>query len=71
MPVIPPEKLDALINGISGIIQAVKDLNNAVSGIHAELKDLRKEQKGTSSLLRNINENIDNLKEKRSWFKFS
>jgi len=71
MPVIPVEKLDAIINGITETIQAVKELNTFVSGIHAELKDLRKEQKVTNSLLRDITGNIENLKEKRSWFKFS
>ena len=71
MPVIPVEKLDAIINGITETIQAVKELNTFVSGIHTELKDLRKEQKVTNSLLRDITGNIENLKEKRSWFKFS
>jgi mutual gliding-motility protein MglA len=71
IPVIPAEKLDALINGITEMVQAVKELNALVSGIHTELKDIRKEQKGTSSLLRDITGNIENLKEKKSWFKFS
>ncbi len=70
-PVIADEKLDAIIDGITETIRALKELNTAVTGIHAELKELRKEQKGTNSLLRDITGNVENLKEKRSWFRFS
>jgi mutual gliding-motility protein MglA len=71
VPVIPIEKLDAIINGISATIQAVRELNTLVAGIQTELKNIRKEQRGTNSLLRDMTGNIENLKVKRSWFKFS
>ena len=70
-PVIPPEKIEAIITGMTEMTLAVKDLKNVLSGIHAEIKDIKKEQKEISSHIRSITDSIENLQTKRSWFRFS
>jgi len=69
-PVLPLEKLGAIINGLTEMTQAVKDMKNVLSGVQSEISDVKKEQKEIRSHLRNITENIKNLKEKKSWFRF-
>jgi GTPase SAR1 family protein len=69
-PVFPLEKLEAIINSLTEMRQAVKDMDNIFSGIHSEISDVKKEQKEIRSYLRNITDNIKNLKKKKSWFRF-
>jgi GTPase SAR1 family protein len=69
-PGIPPEKLEAIINGLTEITEAVKEMKNVLSGVHSELSDVKKEQKEIRVHLRSITDNIENLKEKKSWFRF-
>ena len=45
-------------------------MKNVLSGVHSELSDVKKEQKEIRSHLRSITDNIENLKEKKSWFRF-
>ena len=71
IPAIPPEKLDALINSLREMTQALKELQNTALGIHSEVKDARKEQKEMSGLLREMLKTFDNLETKKSWFRFS
>jgi mutual gliding-motility protein MglA len=70
-PVFPLEKLEAIINGLTEMTQAVKNMKNILSGVHSEISDLKKEQKEIRSHLGSITDNFDNLKEKKSWFRFS
>jgi hypothetical protein len=70
-PVIPLEKLEAIINGLTEMTHAVKDMKNLLSGVHSEISDVKKEQKEIRSHLRSITDNFENLKEKKSWFRFS
>ena len=70
-PVIPPEKIEAIISGMTEMTLAVKDLKNVLSVIHAEIKDLKREQREISRHLRSIAETVENLQTKRSWFRFS
>jgi len=70
-PVIPFEKLEAIINGLTEMTHAVKDIKNLLSGVHSEISDVKKEQKEIRSHLRSITNNFGNLKEKKSWFRFS
>ena len=46
-------------------------MKNVLSGVHSEISDVKKEQKEIRSHLRSITDNIENLKEKKSWFRFS
>jgi hypothetical protein len=70
-PVIPPEKIEAIISGMTEMTLAVKDLKNGLSAIHAEIKDLKREQREISRHLRSIADTVENLQTKRSWFRFS
>jgi GTPase SAR1 family protein len=70
-PVIPLEKLEAIINGLTEMTQAVKNMKNVLSGVHSEISDVKKEQKEIRSHIRSITDNFENLKEKKSWFRFS
>jgi uncharacterized coiled-coil DUF342 family protein len=69
--VIPPEKLEAIINGLTEMTQAVKNMKNVLSGVHSEISDVKKEQKEIRSHIRRIIDNFENRKEKKSWFRFS
>lgn len=71
VPIIPKEKLDAIVNGISEISQTLKEFKNSLSSIHNELKDVKKEQRETNGVLREMLSSIDNIKSKKSWFRFS
>ena len=70
-PVIPPEKIEAIISGMTEMTLAVKDLKNVLSAIHAEIKDLKKEQREISRHLRSITDTVEHLQTKRGWFRFS
>jgi hypothetical protein len=69
--VIPLEKLEAIINGLTEMTQAVKDMKNVLSGVHSEISDVKKEQKEIRSHIRSMTDKFGNLKEKKSWFRFS
>ncbi len=70
-PVIPLEKFEAIINGLTEMTQAVKDMKNVLSGVYSGISDVKKEYKEIRSHLKSITNDIDNLKEKKSWFRFS
>lgn len=69
-PVFFLEKLEAIISGLTEMTQAVKDMRNVLSGVYSEISDVKKEQKEIRSHLRSITNNIERLKEKKSWFRF-
>jgi signal recognition particle receptor subunit beta len=71
VPVIPAEKLDKMVNGITEMAQTLKELKNVVSSIYSEIRDVKREQKEINSALRNITNSLENIKTKRSWFRFS
>lgn len=75
VPVIPKEQLNQFIKGINELTQTLKDLQNVITGIHTEVKDLkiitRKDQKEMIDMLKEMNDHFSNLKEKKSWFRFS
>jgi signal recognition particle receptor subunit beta len=71
VPVIPMEKLDMIINCINEISQTLKELKGVASRLHLEIKDMKKEQKEMNVLLRDIRNNFENIKTKKSWFSFS
>jgi signal recognition particle receptor subunit beta len=70
VPAIPIEKVVMIIEGITEITQNLKELKSIVSNIHAEMKDIKKEQKESSGSLRQLMRAIDDLKTKKSWFRF-
>jgi signal recognition particle receptor subunit beta len=70
VPVIPKEKLDGIVNGITEISQTLRELKNVLSSVHSEIKDMKKEQKETNSMLRDIMNTVENIKVKKGWFRF-
>jgi signal recognition particle receptor subunit beta len=71
VPVIPLEKLDMIINGLTEISQTLKELKSVASRLHLEVKDVKKEQKEMNVLIKDIRNNFENIKTKKSWFSFS
>ncbi len=74
VPIIPVEKLDIIINSITDISQTLKELKelkDVTSKLLFEVKDMRKDQKEMSIMLRDIKNNFENMKIKKSWFRFS
>jgi mutual gliding-motility protein MglA len=70
VPVIPPEQLNIIIKDVADISQTLKDLRIVISNIYSEIKDAKKEKKETVTILKNLTNILDNIKEKKSWFRF-
>ncbi|NWF97776.1 MAG: hypothetical protein HXY52_02410 [Nitrospirae bacterium] len=70
IPVISDRKADEIIKIISETNNILKELKTDVENIKKELKDNKKEQKEINSLIRTIYGIVENLKEKKSWFRF-
>jgi len=74
VPVISEEKLGMIINGITDISQTLKDLRDlkdVASKLLFEVKEMRKDQKEMNIMLRDMKNNFENMKIKKSWFRFS
>jgi hypothetical protein len=71
VPVIPGEKLDMIINGITDTSQTLKELKDVASKLLFEVKEMKKDQKEMSVMLRDMKNNFENMKIKKSWFRFS
>ncbi len=80
VPPILAEKLDMIINGIKDmkdvkdikdISQTLKELKNIASNLHLEIKEMKKEQKEITVMLRDIRNNFEKIKTKKSWFRSS
>jgi len=71
VPVIPGEKLDMVINALTGISQMIKELKDVASKLHFEIKEMKKDQKEISVMIRDMKNNFENLKIKKRWFRFS
>jgi signal recognition particle receptor subunit beta len=71
VPVIPGEKLDMIINGITDTSQTLKELKDVASKLLFEVKEMKKDQKEMSVVLRDMKNNFENMKIKKSWFRFS
>lgn len=70
VPAIPIEKVVMIIDGITEITQSLKELKSVVSNVQAEMQVLKKEQKDAGSSLRQLTRAVDELKTKKSWFRF-
>ncbi len=70
VPVISDKKADEIINAISETNKILKELKTDIENVKNELKDNKKEQKEINSLIRTIYGIVENLKEKKSWFRF-
>jgi mutual gliding-motility protein MglA len=68
--VIPIEKVAIIIEGISEITQTLKELKGVVSDLQAGIKNIKKEQKEASGSLRHLMRDLEDLKTKKSWFRF-
>lgn len=71
VPLIPTEKLETLVNNISRMSETLSELRKVASDIHSVMQDIKKDQRETNNLLRNVNHNFDNIRVKKSWFRFS
>ncbi|OHE56251.1 MAG: hypothetical protein A2Z47_09730 [Thermodesulfovibrio sp. RBG_19FT_COMBO_42_12] len=71
IPLIPGEKLNMIIDAITEISKTMKELKDVASKLHFEIKEMKKDQKEISVMLRDIKNNFENLKTKKSWFRFS
>ncbi len=71
VPLIPGEKVDIIIDAITEILKTMKELKDVASKLHFEIKEMKKDQKEISVMLRDMKNNFENLKTKKSWFKFS
>ena len=67
---IPIEKVVMIIDGITEITKSLKELKSVVSNVQTEMQVLKKEQKEASSSLRQLMHSIEDLKTKKSWFRF-
>ena len=65
------EKIEKIMGAFTDSSHELIDVKNEVSKLQNEMRDLKKEQKDIYSLLREIRHSFDNIKEKKSWFKFS
>lgn len=67
--------LKELSGAFSGLNTEMKDMRRELAGpamnILAEIKELRKEQKASNDILRDIRNSFENIREKKSWFRFS
>jgi signal recognition particle receptor subunit beta len=70
VPTIPVEKVAIIIDGIEEITQTLKELKSVVSNVQAEMNDLRKGQRDASSSARQLMRSLEDLKTKKSWFRF-
>ncbi|MDQ7786253.1 MAG: GTPase domain-containing protein [Thermodesulfovibrionales bacterium] len=69
------QSLKELSGTFSGMNVEMKDMRSEIAGpasnILAEIKELRKDQKASTDILRDIRTSLENIKEKKSWFRFS
>ncbi len=84
VPVFSDEKLDKIANSIQEVLRELKELKSIISNsqsgmndfkqvlasISSELNVIKKEQREVFNSISSINKNFDNLKIKKSWFKF-
>lgn len=74
VPVIPEEKLVSLMEMVAEMVATIKEMNQALAGIRAETKEIkiemRKNHKELRASLRELQEAFENLKTKKSWFRF-
>jgi signal recognition particle receptor subunit beta len=65
------EKLDNITNSITEISQTIRELKNIISSVHSEMKEIKRDQKELSSMLKTLTNTFENIKMKKSWFRFS
>lgn len=65
------EKIEKVAESINSISNIVIDINKEIYLLQTAIKDIKKEQKDIYVLLRDIRHYLENIKEKKSWFRFS
>jgi signal recognition particle receptor subunit beta len=68
---ISDEKKDTIINDINELSKTLKDMRKEISELQTQVNDITKYQKDLRVSLRDIKRDFENIKEKKSWFKFS
>lgn len=64
------KRLDLIIDSVDKNVQLIKELKELLTNLLLDVKDIKKSQKGIERIVNEIKLNIDNIKEKKSWFKF-
>jgi mutual gliding-motility protein MglA len=70
-PGISGEKLDKITNSITEMSQTIRELRNIISSVHSEMKEIKRDQKEISSMLKILTNTFENIRMKKSWFRFS
>ena len=70
VPAVPIEKVMLIIDGITEMTQTLKELKGVVSDVQSEMKNIKKEQKEASGSLRQLMRALEDLKTRKSWFRF-
>jgi signal recognition particle receptor subunit beta len=65
------EKIEKIMNGITDSSRALINVKNEFTQLQSEIRDLKKEQKDIYAVLREVRHMLDNIKEKKSWFRLS
>jgi mutual gliding-motility protein MglA len=70
---VPPESLNAAVDEIRRVYEALTDLRNSVSSLHREikiLKDIKKGHEETNAILRDLLQAFEDGRTRKSWFRF-
>jgi len=70
-PGISVEKLDKITNSVTEMSQTIRELKNIISSVHSEMKEMKRDQKEISSMLRTLTNTFEDIRMKKSWFRFS
>jgi signal recognition particle receptor subunit beta len=65
------ENIVKIMNNISDISNALSVTKNEVSKLQSEIRDMKKEQKDTYAVLKELRHTLENMKEKKTWFRLS
>jgi signal recognition particle receptor subunit beta len=68
---ISDEKKEALVNNINELSKTLNDMKKEISELQTQVKDIIKYQRDMNVSLRDIRRSFEDIKEKKSWFKFS
>ena len=67
---VAPEKIDMIAGELISVNETLTVLKNAVALFNRDIKGIKKEQEETNSILRNLVRIFEDLKTRKSWFKF-
>jgi signal recognition particle receptor subunit beta len=65
------QKIEKIMNNISELFNAFSKTNQEVSTLQGEIRDMKKDQKDIYIVLMEVRHSLENIKEKKSWFRLS